>query len=349
MAPDLRAPYVVQEAIGIERQLPRNRTVAVTYTNSHGVHILRSRNINAPLPGTYDPQDPASGIRPYGGQGNIYQYESSGIFNQSQLIANFGARFNPRFSLFGYYVLSRARSNTDGANSFPANQYDLSTEHGPAVFSVRQRFFLGGSVPLPFGLRISPFVVASSGRPFDIVTGTDLNGDSLFNDRPAFATDFSRPSVVRTAYGVFDTIPMPGATIIPRNYSSGPSQFSINMHLTKTFSFGRLVGESAGNSEGGHGGHGHGSRGGPPGGSLGPSGLSAGGGLHGMIHGERGNRRYNLEITIDAHNVLNNVNLAPPIGNLSSMLFGQSNALAGGFHASSTANRRIELEARFSF
>lgn len=68
-----------------------------------------------------------------------------------------------------------------------------------------------------------------------------------------------------------------------------------------------------------------------------------------MFHGEPGNRRYNLEITLDTHNVLNNVNLAPPIGNLSSTLFGQSNALAGGFHASSTANRRIELEARFSF
>ncbi len=344
MAPDLRAPYVVQEAIGIERQLPKNMTVAVTFTNSHGVHILRSRNINAPLPGTYDPQDPASGVRPYGGQGNIYQYESSGVFNQSQLIANFNARFNPRFSLFGFYVLSRARSDTEGANSFPANQYNLRTEYGPASFSASQRFFLGGSIPLPLGFRVSPFVTASSGRPFDIVTGTDLNGDSLFNDRPAFATDLSRPSVVQTAYGVFDTIPQPGATIIPRNYGGGPSQFTINMHLTKIFGFGRIVGESSGS----RGGHDHGSRGGPPGGSLGPRGLSGGGGMF-SPHGEGGNRRYNLEITIDAHNVLNHVNLAPPIGNLSSTLFGQSNALAGGFHSSSTANRRIELEARFSF
>ena len=350
MAPNLCAPYVAQEAIGVERRLPKNITVAVTYTNSHGVHILRSRNINAPLPGSYDPQNPAGGVRPYGGQGNIYQYESSGIFNQNQLIANISARLTRRFSLFGFYMLNRARSNTDRADSFPASQYDLSREYGPAAFSVRQRLFMGGAVPLPLGFRVSPFVVASAGRPFDIVTGQDLNGDSLFNDRPAFATDLSRPSVVETAYGVFDTVPMLGATIIPRNYGGGPSQFSINMHLTKTFSFGRLVGESAGDSEGGHGGHSHGSRGGPPGGSLGPRGLSGvGGPPHGMFHGEPGNRRYNLEITLDTHNVLNNVNLAPPIGNLSSTLFGQSNALAGGFHASSTANRRIELEARFSF
>jgi hypothetical protein len=43
------------------------------------------------------------------------------------------------------------------------------------------------------------------------------------------------------------------------------------------------------------------------------------------------------------------VSLAPPVGNLSSPLFGHSNALAGGFGGGSTANRRIELEVRFSF
>ncbi|MBZ5543392.1 MAG: hypothetical protein LAO07_06905, partial [Acidobacteriia bacterium] len=62
-----------------------------------------------------------------------------------------------------------------------------------------------------------------------------------------------------------------------------------------------------------------------------------------------GSRRYTLEFNIDAHNIFNNVNLASPIGNLSSPLFGQSNALGGGFHSTSTANRRIELEMRFTF
>jgi hypothetical protein len=59
-----------------------------------------------------------------------------------------------------------------------------------------------------------------------------------------------------------------------------------------------------------------------------------------------GNKRFNIEITLDVHNLFNNVNLASPIGNLSSPLFGYSNALGGG---SSTANRRIELETRFTF
>jgi hypothetical protein len=339
-APGLRAPYIVQSAAGLERQLPKNITVAVTYTNSHGVHMLRSRNINAPLPD--------SGERPFGGTENIYQYESSGIFNQNQLIANYNARVSPRFSLFGFYMLNRARSNSDGAGSFPANQYDLSTEYGRAGFDVRQRFFTGGSVSLPLGFRINPFLMVSSGGPFDIVVGQDLNGDSLFNDRPAFATDLSRPSVVRTAYGTFDLLPIAGETIIPRNYGNGPGRFSLNMHLSKIFSFGKELSAPRGES-GGWGGRRRGRRGGSPGGSLGPGGLSgAGGPPPGMFHGT-GNKRYSLEFTIDAHNLFNNVNLGSPVGNLSSPLFGHSNALAGGFGGGATANRRIELEVRFSF
>jgi len=63
-------------------------------------------------------------------------------------------------------------------------------------------------------------------------------------------------------------------------------------------------------------------------------------------------KRYNVTIGISARNLFNNVNLAPPLGILSSPLsplFGVSNALAGGFFGSPSANRRIEMQMRFSF
>ena len=44
----LRTPYILQSAVTIERQLPANTTMAVTYTNSHGLHLLRSEDINTP-------------------------------------------------------------------------------------------------------------------------------------------------------------------------------------------------------------------------------------------------------------------------------------------------------------
>src|SRR5205823_214884 len=44
----LRAPYLMQFAFTLERQLPKNTTLALTYSNSHGLHQLRSLDINAP-------------------------------------------------------------------------------------------------------------------------------------------------------------------------------------------------------------------------------------------------------------------------------------------------------------
>src|ERR1035438_7232031 len=187
-----------REAAGfrsVERQLPKNIALAVTYTHSRGVDMLRSRNINAPLPGTFNPLAPGSGVFPYGDVGNIYLYESSGLFTQNQLITNINARINAKLNLFGYYALGKAESNTDGAGTFPSNQYNEQPDWGRAGFDVRNRIFIGGSVVAPLGLRFSPFIIAQSGSPFDITTGQDMNGDSIFNDRPAFATNPSAAGV----------------------------------------------------------------------------------------------------------------------------------------------------------
>jgi len=333
---NLRAPYTAQAALTLERQLPKNTTVSLTYSNLRGVHVLRSRNINAPLPGTYNPLVPDSGSRPYGG-GNLYLYESTGTFRQNQFIVNVNARVSPRLSLFGYYVWSKANSDTDGSGSFPANQYDLRNEYGRAQFDVRHRAFVGGSIAAPWGLSLSPFIVASSGGPFNVTTGRDLNGDSLFNDRPAWATDLSRPSVVRTSYGIFDTDPMSGQTIIPRNIGISPGRFLVNLRLSKSFGFGERSsspGQAADQVP-------HG----PP-----MAGMHGGHGGQGGYGGPSSGSRYSLTFSVSTRNVFNTVNLASPVGNLSSPSFGTSVALAGyGHHGGASANRTVELQVRFSF
>ena len=147
---------------------------------------MRSRNINAPI----------AGVLPYGGSSSLYLYESSGRFRQEQWITGINARVSEEFSLSASYTLGRAWSDTDGAGSFPSNPYDLRPEYGRAGFDIRHRVQMNSSFGLPWGLRISPLLVASAGRPFNITVGRDLNGDTLFTDRPAVATDLTRPSVV---------------------------------------------------------------------------------------------------------------------------------------------------------
>ena len=97
--------------------------------------------------------------------------ESSGIYNQNQVISNVNAKLNAGLSLFGFYVYNHARSNTDGIGTFPANPYNFAGEYGPASTDVHHRFTVGGSINLKWAVRISPFVVAQTGAPFDITAG----------------------------------------------------------------------------------------------------------------------------------------------------------------------------------
>ena len=75
-----------------------------------------------------------------------------------------------------------------GREAFPNNQYNLAENYGPTAYDVRNRVFIGGTVAMPHGFRLNPFLVVTSGIPFNITLGQDYNGDSIFNDRPTFAT-----------------------------------------------------------------------------------------------------------------------------------------------------------------
>ena len=73
-----------------------------------------------------------------------------------------------------------------------------------------------------------------------------------------------------------------------------------------------------------------------------------GGGGRGMDAGAT-NRRYALTFSVVGRNVFNNVNVLPPIGNLSSPQFGESNGLAGRPYSDTSSNRRLDLQATFTF
>jgi hypothetical protein len=353
IASNLRAPLTMQTAFSVERQLAKSTTLAVTYINSYGEHQLFLRNANAPLPGTFPP-----GVRPFGGTDNIYQYDSEGIFRQNQVIANFRTNMGSKLSLFGFYTLNYANSDLGsgggGTASFISHQYDPMTDYGRSQFDVRHRLVLGGSLSMPYAFRLNPFVIVSSGQPYNVTVGQDLNGDSIFNDRPSLVSA-TTCSVVQSAAGIactplgtFNLAPAAAQAAIPINTGTGSTLFTMNLRLSKSFGFGREAG-SGGAQVSRDGPGGGGGRGGF-GGGLGGRGLSGGGGPGGPFGaGTATNRRYNLTFSVSARNILNRVNLAPPIGNLSSPLFSESNALAGGPYSFGSATRRIDLQVTFSF
>jgi hypothetical protein len=228
-------------------------------------------------------------------------------------------------------MLGNAKSDTDGVGSFPSNSYDLSSDYGRSSLDVRQRFIVGGNLQMPFGLNLSPFVIISAGQPFNIITGQDTNGDSLFTERPTYAQLNARCNSLGLTNSFCDLSNVSDINaIIPRNYGTGSSFATVNMRLSKTFGFG---GESD-----------NGGNGGGRGGRFGGNGGGA-------------SKKYNLTFSLNAQNLFNNVNAGSPIGNLSSTLFGTSNSIGGGFgfgpagstSSSAAFNRKIDASIRFNF
>ena len=343
ISPDLRAPYTIQAAASVERQLTKSATLSLTYLNSRGEHALYIRNVTAAT------------------NNNTYEYDSGGIFRQNQLIANLRVMAAKRLSLFGFYTLNYASSNsssggggggffgsglTSSAN-FLSNQDDPMADYGRAAFDVRHRAFIGGSISLPQRFSLSPFIIINSGQPYNVTTGQDNNGDSIFNDRPWFASGSAAVCESRSSFASTSTS---SGVKVPVNYCTGPGNATVNLRLSKTFGFGRETKGNSGGSfpgQGGPGGPG-GGRGGFPGGGLGGRGLS-GGGANPFGAGGSTNRRYSLTFSISARNLLNTLNPGPPVGNLSSPFFGQSISIGGGPFSSASANRRVDLQVMFSF
>ena len=214
-------------------------------------------------------------------------------------------------------------SNTDGLTTFPANPYNYAGEYGPAANDIRHRILLTGSINTRWNIRISPNVTYQSGMPFNITTGDDPYGTTLFFARPGIGADPSKPGLIQTPYGLLDPNPVPGETLLGRNAGRGPAIVMVNLRVAKTWSFGA------------------GARGGS---------QPAGAGYFCPI---RRQGAYNVSLGMSGRNLLNHTNVGPIDGNITSPLFGQANQVAGspnneGF-LETASNRRLEMQLRFTF
>ncbi len=369
IADDISAPYSIQAAISVERQIAPSTVFSATYVNSRSLHTLRTRNINAPVcptvavcaAGLTTPQVQA--LRPDPTQGNIYQVESSGYSKLNMLMFNFRTTIARKYNFNAGYTIGASSGDTDSLSSprftvntvgFPAYSYDLNGEFGPSAFIARHQLFISGSVQLPWGIRANPFITASTGRRFNITSGVDTNYDSLFFERPTFALLNQRCQERNLTNSFCD---MSGVAdmnaVIPRNYGKGPGFFTMNMNLTKTFGFGGGSKAAVASNQSDGQGQGGGQRGNRGGGGRGPGGVPqmVGGGPGGGGGGDV-RKPYNLTFGVNIQNVLNKVNFSNPVSSLTSTSFGQFRSTGGSFGffgGGGSANRRVDLQVRFSF
>jgi Carboxypeptidase regulatory-like domain len=215
---DLRAPLSLITTVSYERQLPYGLSAVVEYLYGRGLRQLRLREI------TRSSSD-ASPSR-------ILQFESTGRSQQDELMLNLRGDLGSRLSLFGTYRIGRKSADTDGAYTIPADSMDLSSEYGPSADDRRHQIVASATLQAFGGLIVEPAVVAASGRPFNITTGLDNNGDTFFMDRPAFAVA-GQAGAITTPLGVFNPNPQPGDVIVPRNFGREPWDVSVALAISK--------------------------------------------------------------------------------------------------------------------
>jgi hypothetical protein len=193
------------------------------------------------------------------------------------------------------YQYANARNHADSPLSLPSNSNHPDADWGPSATDIRHRVFFMANTPLLYGLRASVQAQYSSAPPYTITTGTDDNGDTVFNDRPAG---------------------------IGRNSARGASQWNVNLRLNRSFSLGGLLGDGpvmigapppppqSANMQRGPGG-----------------GAGEGGGPVQMMMMD-GASRYRLDLYVQVFNLFNTTNLNAFIGNQMSPYFGMATSAA---------------------
>ena len=350
--PHFHAAIDMQAAIGVDHQFGKNITSNVTYLYAQGVHQFLTNNVTAPIldlatfTTTTNPDAPTPR--------NNNQFQSEGIYRQSQIIVSANARFK-KFSLFGNYSFNDAKGDTDGVTSSPSDPNNIGLDYGRTPYDNHHRAFLFGNYTAPFAISVSPFLALNSGAPFNITTGKDTSGNNQFNFRPTYSTETGTDcnatnNSAATPYGCLDLGTVAGHKLVPFDAGNSPNSVSLNMRLAKVIGIGPKVAPGQGPGGGGP-------RGGP--GGLGGRGLSGNSGGPGRID-QNVPRKYNINLSVFATNLLNHENLGTPSGVLLntegtqvptlSSLFNKSQSLAGGFFGPSSAgNRSIYLQASFNF
>lgn len=235
--PGLKTPYAHQASVGVERELGKELALSAHFVYARGINQLGTIDYNpVTRPATQGRPLDVNGVP--GTSASVLQYTSWGETWYRGLVLSMRRRFADRFQFLASYTLSKAEDTSADYQSFfipqdngfgrdPSNPNGLplgfnpDSERGPSLQDQRHRFVFSGAYVLPWDVTVSSIVTLASGRPYNILAGSDLNGDGNGG-----ATAPDRPR----------TDPTNPATAIGRNAGVLPNQYTVDLRLAKRLS-----------------------------------------------------------------------------------------------------------------
>ncbi|HYP00141.1 MAG TPA: TonB-dependent receptor [Pyrinomonadaceae bacterium] len=138
--------------------------------------------------------------------GDVSAQVSDGNSNYNAMTLEAKRRFSNNFQFLASYTWSHSIDDSSDLQTLlkPQDNRNFRAERSDSLFDQRHRFVFSGVATSPDSWRgsdsaarrffadftISPILELSSGRPFNIITGTDTNADlQSSNDRPSVAAD----------------------------------------------------------------------------------------------------------------------------------------------------------------
>lgn len=175
--PNVQAQRSEQAGVQVERAIGGMFSAQVGYSYLRGHEILMSHNVNAPS---------LTSPRPNPALGNNAQYDSIGDSWFNAVTASLETRRASWGRVRISYTLSKAED--DAGNAFfqtPQTQNDVLADKGPSDNDQRHHLVLSGDLARGLaGFQFGWVYGYASALPFNIVTGSDNNGDTTINDRP---------------------------------------------------------------------------------------------------------------------------------------------------------------------
>jgi hypothetical protein len=228
----------VSSHVALDHYFPSQWHVEAAFYWGDSWGVRRVRNINAPLINSSsgvvpDPIEALHAPRPFAPNLNIFQYQNSGhlIVDKDYALILDQNKYK-RFGLSIGYEYINTRSNGGTVADSPQSSYSDQGESSRADWQRTQTLFVRGNVIVPRGVVVSALLDAGSGRPYNITTGTDANGDGNFNDRPSYAFA-PGAGVYNTRFGLLTTNTINGNA--PRNLGTMPAVVHLDANLSRAF------------------------------------------------------------------------------------------------------------------
>ena len=235
-----------QSGVGIEHDFPHHWHAQANLYYAEAWNDLRSRNINAPMVPSSNSTAPnltaaLAAPRPIAPNENIFQFEATGHLSGDVLFLGLDQHAYKRFGFFLGYLNFNLTTDSPANAGFAQSAYSNKGEAASPDWQAKQRLFFFGNVNLPEKAELSAEMDAQSGQPYNVTTGTDNNGDGVFNDRPSYATA-AGPGVYTTRFGLLSANTVNGD--VPRNLGAMPALVHLDMNLSRAWKIGRNTGDN---------------------------------------------------------------------------------------------------------